>query len=98
MPGGNITADGDLFEFTSNWDGGNWSSELHLSGTFGGGTVQIYKKAQSPTTGPSDDGWLPITGGAYTEADDDIINASGKRTYKGVLSGATSPDIDWDIV
>ena len=98
MPGGTITADGDLFEFTSNWNGGNWNSELHLSGSFGGGTVTIYKKAQASDTGPSGDGWLAINGGAYTAADDDIINASGKRTYKAVLTGSTTPDIDWDIV
>jgi len=99
MPAGNITADGTLFSgFSPKGTSGNWNSQFHISGTWGGGTVTIYFMAEDSTIGPNSDGWLPITGGAYTADDDDIINATGRRTYKAVLSGSTSPDLDWNMV
>ena len=90
MAGGTITADGTIFELSNQWNGGNWDAELHLSGNFGGGTVTIYKWGQT--------GWLALTGGVYTAADDDIVHASGQRRYTAILTGSTAPSLVWDFV
>lgn len=99
MPAGNATTNITLFTYKTKWDGGNWDTMFHLSGTFGGGTVQLYYMGDGNSTGgPNGDGFLPITGGAYTEADDDIIHGSRQITLRAILTGATSPDIDWNVM
>lgn len=101
MPSGNITENGTLFtDFIPTWDGGDWNAQINLTGTWGGGTVQLYIFADGGdgSLGPASDDWLTVVGGTWTADDSDIINASGKRRYKAILTGATSPDLDWNIV
>lgn len=64
---------------------------VHLSGTFGGGTVTCYF---------SDDGgsWRAIAGATFTTADDVTFEFERETQVKCTLSGSTSPSLVWVIM
>ena len=99
MPSGNMSSNANYPDdggYVTVQKPGNANAQLHLSGDFGGGTVQVQFLADGSTTIGSS-GWLDINGGAYTAADDDVINLPNSRTIRLNLTGATSPDIDYDL-
>lgn len=94
MPNGTITANGSTTKYLSRQKASNANAQLHLSGTFDGATVQVEMGADGVA-----DTWLAINGGAYTEADDDIINLSNQRYIRLTTSGSGgSTSIVWDLV
>lgn len=64
---------------------------LVQSGDFGGGTLTWYYKS---ATGA----WVAITNCAFTAADQSVVQFDVPVRIKGVLSGATSPDLDWEVL
>jgi hypothetical protein len=60
---------------------------VHLSGTFGGGTVVVQAQL-----GPNNS-WVALTGGVFTAADDFVLDAQRPIAIRLSLSGATTPNI-----
>jgi hypothetical protein len=60
---------------------------VHLSGNFGGGTVTVQAQL-----GPNN-GWVALTGGVLTAADDFILDAQRPIAIRVVLTGATGASI-----
>jgi len=96
MPAGNITADGELLqtvdnEYITKWSGNDWSANLDLNGTFGGGTVTVYVKTDAGT-------FIALAdGGAFTANANKKLNFAHKKTIKVTLAGATAPNLDWNL-
>lgn len=63
---------------------------LHLSGTFGSGTVKLQFQGNDGT-------WRDVTTVSYTAATDKYITLPAERNYRLNLSGATSPSIYFEI-
>lgn len=64
--------------------------EIHGSGTFGGGTVQLERRQLDKT-------FLPVIGADYTAAFDDVVTADVNGVYRFAMSGSTSPDVVIEI-
>ena len=100
MPAGSITSNAN-YPSDGGWrtiqKPGNANAQLHLSGTFDSATVQVQFLADGDTSVGSS-GWLSISGGAYTAADDDVINLPNARYVRlNVSGGGASMAIDYDI-
>lgn len=63
---------------------------VHLSGTFGGGTIKFQFEDDNGT-------WRDIAGASYTSATDIILDFRRAVTIRGSLSGATAPSLVWVI-
>lgn len=63
---------------------------LHLSGTFGGGTVNVQFQGADGT-------WRNLTGVSKSAAADNFIFVPNETNYRLNLSGATSPSIYYQI-
>ena len=93
MPTGTITTNASTTRVLSRQKSSNANAQLHLSGTFDSGTVQVEMLADGADT------WLAINGGSYTAADDDIINLTNQRYIRlTTTGGGGSMAIVWDLV
>ena len=63
---------------------------IHLSGTFGGGTLALQFEDDNGT-------WRSIANGAFTTATDVILDFRRPVNIRGSLSGATTPSLVYVI-
>lgn len=84
MATGTLSANGDTNEHTGE------KIHVHLSGTFGSGTLTLYFKDENGN-------WKAIANGALTAAADKILNFPFPTIVKGTLSGATAPSLYYNI-
>lgn len=63
---------------------------IHLSGTFGGGTVTCYFADDAGT-------WRAISDAVFTTADDVTLDFERETHVKCTLAGATTPSLVWVI-
>ena len=67
-----------------------------MSGTFGAGTITLYRWIGSGNPASGNGEWVAFSGGAFT--DDGGVEFVTLSSYLSVgLSGSTSPDIDYFI-
>lgn len=64
---------------------------LVQTGDFGSGTLTWYYKS---ATGE----WVAISNAAFTAADQQVVQFGTPVSIKGVLTGSTSPDLDWEVL
>lgn len=87
MSTGTLAANGDTATVVV-----NGPVHLHLSGTFGGGTVTMNFMDAGGN-------WRAISEGGFTAAcDKEIAFPTGTgRSIKGTLAGATTPSLVWSF-
>lgn len=79
----NLTADGNTDAFQA-----PDTMRVHVSGTFGGGTVTLQEDVKANGV------FVDVAGSAKTEAADYVFEGVRVSRYRLSLSGATAPDID----
>ena len=86
---GTLEADGNTQEVTT-----RGAVTVHASNDFGGGSIAWQRLIGADFVPITDDGAAL----AFTDDNDAVIYLQGRNVVRGVLSGATSPDLVWEIV
>lgn len=95
LSGETISADEVVGTTVINWSPGVRGA-FEVSGTFGSGTITLYRWVGTgdPTTGTGE--WVAFSGGAFTD-DGGTEFFTGMRYLSIALSGSTSPSIQYFI-
>ena len=83
---GELAADGN----TGEYDVPPPAVQVVLAGDFGGGSVQLQRKSGDGT-------WRDIDGAVFSAATDSVIDFYHGSRIRGVLAGATAPDLYWEF-
>lgn len=79
----------------------NLTGETHLiraTGTFGSGTLKVQRRVLIDDTANTPGGqWTDVPNASWTSAGELLIANAVAAQYRVILTGATSPDILWDI-
>ena len=87
------TADGTSLVYTQ--AAGSRDCQVHLSGTFGGGTLQ---PEVTQVDGDTDLPFVPMVGVTYTQSDAVYIRLAANSKLRMVLTGATTPNITVSVL
>lgn len=90
-----ITADETVGTTIYSWDSGK-RGIFEASGSWGSGTLTLYRWIGSGNPASGNGEWVAFNGGALTDAGGvEFVTLSAYLSYS--LSGSTSPDIDFFI-
>lgn len=82
----NLVANG-----SSDWVPAKGPFHLHLSGDFGGGTIQLEYRNKDAAV-------RSIANGSFTAAVDKLVSTGFNTDVRVTLSGASSPDLAYDLL
>ena len=81
---------------TFGWEPGT-RGVIEVSGTFGSGTLTLYRWIGSGNVASGNGAWVAFSGAALSAAGGTEFVTSAERISVG-LSGSTSPDLDYIIL